>query len=281
MADRDWPVATPRDEMLARVAARGTRIRAVRGALNALAVMTVVGASTLGVGAALRAVSDSSPSTEVDNVAIGPEPPTLSVSGSSSNPSVTVSGGGSSSSTPGSAVGSTTSTSEPSGTAPGGSITSSTSGRTGTTSSSTSSSSTPGTSTTATSAPDTTVTSTSQAPTTTVPAPEVSNLRFKADGVYTGQSVCHEAEATVAVEITGADAAVLKWNRAGRTHRVEMVAEENLWSASIGELEDRATDVPVVITVEAMGPGGTTYESAIVEVADCSPLPSAPSESEA
>lgn len=275
MADEQWPVATPRDEVLARVAARGTRIRAVRGALNALAVLTVVGVSTLGVGAAVRAVTDGSPATEVDNVAIGPEPPEV---GAPDRPGTTGTrpDGSSTPDTPGTG-GSTTS--RPDGTrstttaggGPG-------SGPTATAPSAGPGSSAGSSSTTATTAAPS---STSIAPSTSAPAPApaVGNLRMKTDGVPTDQSVCeNEPDSIVTVQIEGADTATLSWNRAGETRTVAMNSTNSDWWAPLGEIDDQASDVPVIVTIEATGPGGTTRASVDITVADCSPLPSAPSE---
>lgn len=282
MADEHWPVATPRDEMLARVAARGTRIRAVRGALNALAVLTVVGVSTLGVGAAVRTVTDGSPATEVDNVAIGPEPPDVSaplVTGGPADGSTSTTGGSGSTTTDDPADGRPSTTSG-GGTGPGTTATTPSSGSGSTPGSSpTTGTSTTGTTTTAPSGTGVPATATTAAPSTTVPAPEVANVRMKADGVPIGLSVCEdEPESVVVVEIEGADTATMSWNRAGETRRVPMSNTSTDWQAPLGELDDQASDVPVLVTVEATGPGGTTRTSVAIEVADCSPLPSAPSE---
>ena len=278
MHDDSWPVATPRDEVLARVAARGTRIRAVRGALNALAVLTVVGVSTLGVGAAVRVVTDGSPATEVDNVAIGPEPPDVSaplVTGAPADGSTSTTGGSGSTTTDDPADGRPSTTSG-GGTGPGTTATTPSSGSGSTPGSS------PATTTPTTNAPSSTAvpgSTTTSSPSTTVPAPEVGNLRMKADGVTLGLAVCEdEPDSVVAVEIEGADTATMSWNRAGETRRVPMSSTSTDWQAPLGELDDQASDVPVLVTIEATGPGGTTRTSVAVEVADCSPLPSAPSE---
>lgn len=285
MVDDQWPVATPRDEVLARVAARGTRIRAVRGALNALAVLTVVGVSTLGVGAAFQAVTDGSAPTEVDNVAMGPEPPDVSRSAvTSADADDTTSTTG----RPGSNPVPDRDDDVPTGSAGGGPG----SGTVATVPSSPGSGSTPGSAVVTTTSPTTSAvepeTTTSATPSTTEPpAPAVSNLRLKTDGVPTGLNVCaDEADSVVAVEISGAETAVMSWSWAGEVESVSMSttgtttdpATDADWQAPLGELEDQGIDVPVIVTIEATGPGGTTSTSVTVDVADCSPLPSVPPE---
>ncbi len=283
MAEQDWPVATPRDEVLARVAARGTRIRAVRGAVNALIVLSVVGASSLGLGVAVDAVTDGGDSTEVETVAPAPEAPELpEVAGpGTDDPSTPTTSGtatsdpdrittdpppGSSSSTPrpgattGSS-GSTTSTTGPTTSRPrtGGSPTATT---------------TPGSTT---SEPSTTTTTTT-APPTTVPPPEVSNLRMKADGVQIAQTLCTDAaESTVAAEVEGADTVVMSWKRANdQTRSREMTYERGEWVAPLGQLEDQDGRFPVMVTIHATGPGGTTNYPATIAVENCGDLLSAP-----
>jgi hypothetical protein len=102
---------------------------------------------------------------------------------------------------------------------------------------------------------------------------------MKADGVPIGQSVCeNEPDSIVTVQIEGADIATLSWNRAGETRTVSMSNTNSDWWAPLGEIDDQASDVPVIVTIEATGPGGTTRTSVDITVADCSPLPPAPSE---
>jgi hypothetical protein len=50
-----------------------------------------------------------------------------------------------------------------------------------------------------------------------------------------------------------------------------MTAGASEWSAPIPEIDEQAPDVPVIVTVEATGPGGTTRESVTIPVADCTP----------
>lgn len=288
-----WPAATPRHEMISRVAARGTRIRAVRGAVNALLVLSVVGASAFGVSAALGSL-DSQGGTEVETVALPPDPPELESVSSSSATGVTVDGpttssGSSSDTTDSAGTGSSTTsddgvttTSRGTGTGAG---TGSGNGAGTSGVGSGPSSTNPDSSDTRPSAPATTVGSASGDPSTTVApttsavdAPELNNLRMKADGVAVGLSVCeNESESVLSVEISHAREATMSWNRAGTTRSVLMKAGGNSeWSAELGEIDDTASNIPVLVTIEAIGPGGVTRTSVAIEVADCTPLPSDP-----
>ena len=283
MSDENWPAPTPRDEILARVAARGTRIRAVRGAVNALVILSVVGASALGVGAAIDGLGGT-PSTEVDNIAmVRPEPPEVAepdptddgstvASPTTGGPDTT---GGTTTSGPGTtgSPGSTTSidgagTTDPTvGNGPGG-------GDQATGPSST----TPSTRPTTTSAPATT-----EAPTTTEPVtsstvaakPQFGQMRARVDGdTPTGETICSAPTAELSVQVEDAEKVSLTFvqpgDQSGNRREMKMSQENAEWSATIPLLDaspsGRST---VTVTVEASGPGGTEQLTKTIAVMDC------------
>lgn len=274
----NWPAQTPREEMLARVAARGTRIRAVRGAVNALVVLSVVGASALGVGTVIGGLGDGQ-GTEVENIAMVPDPPDGNPVPSQSSDAPSTTGDG------------TTSTGDPGSVPDGGEVASPTSGAaqgggSGTATPGSSGPTVPGSTTaprrpTTTTGSSTTVPSTTTEPTTTstaVPAPLVGAMRAKVDGgVSTGDSLCAVPSAVIAVDIENADSATVTWNRAGESRSAELTAGAAEWSAPITEIDETSADVPLVVTVTATGPGGTTSSSTTIPVADCTPLSPDPS----
>lgn len=292
MSDENWPANTPRDEMLARVVTRGTRIRAVRGAMNALVVLSVVGMSAFGVSAAVNSLSDGD-STEVDTIAAPPEPPEIGTGqidggtepdtgvGTGDDP-----GAGSTPSTSGSGttgVPTTTTITGGAGATGGGSSgpggqSPSTTGTTGRPTSTTRPTTTTRPATTTTRPATTTTTTTVPTPTTAA-APLVGNVRMKDSvGAPMAMNICEDdANAVLSVEIRNAETATLSWNRAGETRSEPLTAGAAEWSAPIREIDTQNDDVPVVVTIEATGPGGTTRTSTTITVGDCSPLSSAPS----
>jgi hypothetical protein len=101
---------------------------------------------------------------------------------------------------------------------------------------------------------------------------------MKADGVPLDLSVClDEPNSVITADIVGAETAMVSWNRGGQTRTVAMTAGDGEWSAPIDEIDNLPGDLPVLVIIEATGPGGTTRTSAEVIVADCTPLPSDPS----
>lgn len=271
MGDQHWPARTPRDEMLERVAARGSRIRAVRGAVNALAILSVVGASALGVGAAMSTLggSGTGDGTELETVAMEPEQPSSTASDRPGTTGTPITGDGTTTTDVAASSGSPTTRSGATGTSAAPS-------RPGTTrpapsgSAPTEPAPTPGEALPPTTEPTTT--------TSGPEAPEVGNLRMKADGVPLDLSVClDEPNSVITAEIVGAETATVSWNRGGQTRTVEMTAGDSEWSAPLDEIDNLPGDLPVLVTIEATGPGGTTRTSAEVIVADCTPLPSDPS----
>ncbi len=271
--------------MLARVATRGNRIRAVRGAVNALVVLSVVGASALGVGAVVDGLGDGG-GNEVDLIAMVPDGPDAATTGSTSDDGSSVTPGpDGEAGVAGSEVAGPEGASIPSGDVEGspttgGSVTSSPHGSTsGTATSPGSADGTPST----TGPTSTQPTSTSEPGTTTtvVEAPRVSNVRMKVDGVVpTNLMLCDDPSAVLEVDIEGAESARITWSQAGESRSAAMVVGASEWSAPISDIDTQAPDVPVEITVEATGPGGVTRRSVTVTVADCTPpSPAGPDQS--
>ncbi|MCB0986230.1 MAG: hypothetical protein H6519_01940 [Microthrixaceae bacterium] len=254
MAETPWPVATPRDEMLARVASRGTRIRAVRGAINALAVLSVVGASTLGVGAVLRSVADDGRVTEVDTVAVAPEPSFAPRDGGSSDPD----------------RGPSTRAGDSSSADPDGNDTTGSTSRPGTTDATTGTAGTTGSGNGSTSSSSPSRSSVPGTSSTTEPAPVMANARMNSAGVPVGLSTCKGGtDAELVVGIEGADSVMIKWDDDGVTQKVPMVNAGDEWSAPIAEAVGDAGDSAMVVTVVATGAGGTVSEPVLIELVDC------------
>jgi hypothetical protein len=285
MVDDQWPVATSREEMLARVAARGRRIRATRGALNAVAVLAAIGVSSIGVGAVVQRVSDGTSGTEVDGVATGPqrpEFPTDAVGDPDVGPrptGVPDDGVGESTGSESAGSGRTTTT------RPGSSTS-------GTTAQSTAQSTTPQTgsssSSTTSTTPGTTVTTTVVVTTTTVPTdptgpsdgatprPAVGNPKARTSGLPTNQSICAgENDSVVVVEIMGADFATLSWTQGSETTMVPMERDGTSWWAPIGAVDGQFSGAPIIVSIEAQGMGGTAHETAVFDVVECTPQPRA------
>jgi hypothetical protein len=275
MPDELWTLETPREEMLARVAARGSRIRVMRGVVNALAVLAAFGMTGAGVGAAVRWGLGDGSGTEVDGVALGPEPP--GTSPAAGDPDGGRSGrpfGPGDPAAPGAGLGSPAGGPSSTGTTPESSSTSSTAGAAP---GSSTSSGVPSTSPSTSSSVDPVTTTTLAVDT----APSLGNIRFKTGELTTGSDICRgDAASSVSVEIEGAESATVTWRQGDETEVVEMVGTDTVWSAEVGSIAAADGDGPVTVTVEATGEGGTALATTTVDVVNCTPEMSVPGDPE-
>lgn len=284
MSDDQWPVATPRDELLARVAARGTRLRFLRRAAQGAMIASVLAVSAAGGVAVYSSMGSDGTDGSTSDLAVstdasdpGPDRPTSTVGpveavepaegatpitdGSEAGPSTTAATGRSvdvrSDRGPdGPGITGLGATDDPSSTSPA----------------------RPG-STTSTSTP---VPSPAAGPETTVPdveqenppavVPTMGQLRMRTTGVPTGTSLClGEPDSEAAVPVDEATAVVVSWLDDGITRTVMAEHDGAEWRASLASLTERVERFEMVqVTVTATGPGGTIGTSHAVEVVDCS-----------
>lgn len=277
MSEEEWPIGTPRDEVLARVVTRGNRIVAVRRAFSVAMLASVVGVSALGASTVISNLGSKGTETE-QIAALLPQQPESSADGASSSYAATSAMDGSTSTStsvtgavtsPGTGTGSTT-VSSPAATAP--SVTATGSVPT----------SRPRSTTSRPPAARPTNPSTTAKPPVTTPVaspdlaakPLVGTLRTKADGVPMGDNVCeNEPESRVLLNVDDATKVQLSLNHGKETRTVTMTLKAGEWSAEIGPIaaDPNAPSLPVLVTVVATGPGGVTTSSAAIKVVDCTP----------
>ena len=271
MSEEEWPIGTPRDEVLARVVSRGNRIVAVRRAFSVAMLASVVGVSALGAGTVISNMGTKGTETE-QIAALLPEQPQQP--GASDSTAATNTTEGSAAATV--AATDSTTINAPGATAPPVTTASSVPGvRPVVTTSRPPSrpATTRPTIPTTAARPPATTTSVVAAPEAAA-KPSVGNLRMKADGVPVGDSVCeNEPESRVLVEVDEATKVQLSLNHGKKTRTVSMNLKGGEWSAEIGPIvvDPDSPSLPVLVTVVATGPGGVTTSSAALEVVDCTP----------
>lgn len=274
MSEEEWPIGTPRDEVLARVVSRGNRIVAVRRAFSVAMLASVVGVSALGAGTVISNMGSKGTETEQIAALLPEQPEPLSGSTPGSSVTTSATDGSTSVATTVTGTGSTTVS------APGSTGTSVTAGGTAPTRRPRSTTTRPATVPTAPrpTSPATTakppVVTTTIAPSVATAKPSVGVLRMKADGVPMGDNVCeNEPESRVLVAVDEATNVRLSLNHGKETRTVTMTLTKGEWSADIGPIvaDPASPSLPVLVTVVATGPGGVTTSSAAITVVDCTP----------
>lgn len=275
MPDREWPVATPRDEMLSRVAARGTRIRFLRRAAQGAMIASVLAVASAGGVAVVSSLGgDGAPGDETQ-LAVQAETPVVETSSSTTEVSTVDEADGA---IPVTAV-------DPVDDELAGAIGDASSGETPqpgpvtTEPSAPPAASTPdrpsGSTTSTSTAPAPVDDGTGETPEPTPPTPDepsMGQLRMRTTGVPTGSSMClgePDSEATIPVQ--EAERVVVSWDDEGIRHSVMAVNDGYEWRASLSALAARPQlGETVTVTVTATGPGGRIDTAHDVDVVDCS-----------
>lgn len=275
MLEEEWPVATPRDELLARVAARGSRIRSLRRAAQGAVIASVLAVSAAGGVAVFSSLggdgSDGNTELAIQTDPSDPERPsttldTREVSDAEGAVPVPVDGSNTDTDTDsgdGTQDGLPTDVEAVEPVEDG--------------------SSTPGnTPTTVTSAPSRPGSTSTTAPReiespTTLPVPveavpTLGQLRTRTTGVPTGTSLClGEPDSFASIPADEATRVVVSWKDGDIQHSIMAEHDGSEWRASLASITARLDRHEVVhVTVTATGPGGTTDSSQSVDVVDCS-----------